>query len=160
MGYSKAYAANALTVFVAIQIPVSLVLPMVLKRFPSRRVWLVTESLFELAGLLCLVFNLLPWLASALIGIGAGGLFSLNLLLPIDATGDHHEAAAWSAKAQSVGYVISALGPILLGWIYDATHRFASAVAAMIVIVLAMIVVQLAATARKQAPLDAAQKLS
>ncbi|WDL98613.1 hypothetical protein [Alicyclobacillus sp. ALC3] len=37
MGYSKSYSANALTLFVTIQIPVSLMLPLVLRRYPSRR---------------------------------------------------------------------------------------------------------------------------
>lgn len=156
MGYTKAYAANALTIFVAIQIPVSLVLPFLLGKLPSRRLWLVIESLFELVGLILLVFNVEPWLASAFIGIGAGGLFSLNLLLPIDATGHHHEAAAWSAKAQSVGYVIGAVGPIMLGWIHDATNSFASAIVVMIVINLLMMIVQIAATTTGRKPVDKA----
>jgi MFS transporter, CP family, cyanate transporter len=154
MGYSKSYAANALTLFVAIQIPVSLVLPIVLKTFPSRRFWLVIGSLFVLLGLILLVFNVEPWLASTFIGIGIGGLFSLGLLLPIEATGSHHEAAAWSAKAQSVGYLIGALGPIMLGWIHDATNSFTSAVIAMIIIIPLMIIVQIAATAKTSKPMD------
>jgi CP family cyanate transporter-like MFS transporter len=158
MGYTKSYAANALTIFVAIQIPVSLVLPIVLNKFPSRRLWLVIESLIELLGLILLVFNVEPWLASAFIGIGAGGLFSLNLLLPIEATGHHHEAAAWSAKAQSVGYVIGAVGPIMLGWIHDATKSFTSAVFAMIIIIPLMIIVQIAATAKTRIPMDMVKK--
>lgn len=148
MGYAKSYSANALTIFVGVQIPVSLVLPVVLKRFPSRRLWLVVEGLFELCGLVLLVLRVDPYLACAIIGIGAGGLFSLNLLLPIDATNHHHEAAAWSAKAQSVGYVMSALGPIVLGWIYDATHSFTTAMMAMIAIIVVMMLVQFAATAK------------
>ncbi|MFC5649681.1 CynX/NimT family MFS transporter [Paenibacillus solisilvae] len=149
MGYTKAYAANSLTVFVAVQIPVSLVLPILLKNFPSRRLWLIVESLLVLVGLILLVLNVEPWVAAAFIGIGAGGLFSLNLLLPIDATDNAQEAASWSAMAQSAGYVIGALGPIILGWIHDVTNSFASALFGMIVITLLMIIVQFAATAKK-----------
>lgn len=107
-------------------------LSVVLKNHPSRQRWLVVESLFELLGLSLLELHVSPWLACALIGIGAGGLFSLNLLLPIDATDHTHESAAWSAKAQLIGYVVGALGPIMLGWICDTTNSFASAVIAMI----------------------------
>jgi MFS transporter, CP family, cyanate transporter len=149
MGYAKDYAAIALTIFVAVQIPVSLVLPILLKKVPSRRLWLVVESILELVGLILLVLNVEPLLASLLIGIGAGGLFSLNLLLPIDATDSAHEAASWSAMTQSAGYVIGALGPIIFGWIHDATNSFASAVVGMIVIVLIMIIIQFAATAKR-----------
>lgn len=150
MGYTKSYASASLTVFVAIQIPVSLVLPILLKYFPSRRLWLVIESLFELIGLVLLILNVEPIIASALIGIGAGGLFSLNLLLPIDATSNAHDAASWSAMTQSVGYVIGALGPIILGWIHDASNSFASAIMGMIAIVILMILVQLASTHKKK----------
>lgn len=158
MGYTKSYASTSLTVFVAIQIPVSLVLPILLKYFPSRRLWLVIESLFELIGLILLMLNVEPIIASAFIGIGAGGLFSLNLLLPIDATNNAHDAASWSAMTQSVGYVIGALGPIILGWIHDASNSFASAVIGMIVINVLMILVQFAATHKRNKQLDIAKK--
>ena len=148
-GYTKDYAAIALTIFVVVQIPVSLVLPILLRRFHSRRFWLIVESIIELVGFILLVLNIEPLLASALIGIGAGGLFPLNLLLPIDATDNAHEAASWSAMIQSAGYVIGALGPIILGWIYDATNSFTSAVVGMIVIVLIMMIFQFAATAKR-----------
>ncbi|MFB5189104.1 MFS transporter [Alicyclobacillus fastidiosus] len=154
MGYSKSYASTSLTIFVAIQIPVSLVLPTVLHKFPSRRLWLVVESLFELLGMTMLVFNVDPLLASAFIGIGAGGLFSLNLLLPIDATNHHHEAAAWSAKAQSVGYVIGAFGPIILGWIHGVSNSFRTTVCTLIVINLVMIIIQIATTAQDRKSMD------
>jgi CP family cyanate transporter-like MFS transporter len=39
---------------------------------------LIVESIIELVGFILLVLNIEPLLASALIGIGAGGLFPLN----------------------------------------------------------------------------------
>ncbi|WP_376844713.1 CynX/NimT family MFS transporter [Camelliibacillus cellulosilyticus] len=124
IGYTKSYAETSFTIFVAVQIPVNLVLPILLKRLPSRRFWLVTGSLLEVTGLILLMINVEPWIASAFIGIGAGGLFPLNLLLPIDATNNAHDAASWSAMVQSAGYVIGAFGPIILGWIHDASKGF------------------------------------
>ncbi|MGG1555170.1 CynX/NimT family MFS transporter [Paenibacillus ferrarius] len=150
MGYSKSYAVTALTLFVVIQIPVSLLMPLLLKKFPSRRQWLVVSASIELIGLVLLMLKAEPSVAASLIGMGAGGLFSLNLLLPIDATSNAQEAASWSAMTQSAGYVIGATGPILTGKIHDATDSFATAVIGMMVLVLVMIVVQLAATAAKR----------
>ena len=150
MGYSKSYAASALTIFVVVQIPVSLVLPILLRKFPSRRLWLTVATLLQLVGLVMLAFSIEPLVATFLIGVGAGGLFSLNILLPLDATDNPQEAAAWSAMTQSVGYVIGATGPLILGRIHDATDSFSTAIAGLIVINVAMMVVQTVATTIKR----------
>ena len=150
MGYSKSYAASALTIFVVVQIPVSLVLPILLRKFPSRRLWLLVSTLLQLVGIVMLSVSIEPLVATFFIGIGTGGLFSLNILLPLDATDNPQEAAAWSAMTQSVGYVIGATGPLILGWIYDATDGFAIAIVGLIVINLAMMVTQIAATRTKR----------
>jgi CP family cyanate transporter-like MFS transporter len=44
---------------------------------------------------------------------------------------------------QSAGYLIGALGPMLIGWLSDATHRFSSAVLGLVVVTLMLIAVQL-----------------
>jgi CP family cyanate transporter-like MFS transporter len=150
MGYSKSYATLCLTIFVVIQIPISFVLPVLLKKFPSRRVWMVGESLFMIVGLILLMLNFIPMASVVLFGVGAGGLFTLNLMLPIDSTNNVNDATSWSAMQQSAGYVIGALGPILLGWIHDASNSFTPAIIGMIVIIILMIMTQIAATRGKQ----------
>lgn len=148
MGYSEVYAGNVLTIFTAIQIPVSLVFPILLKRYPSRFLWALVCSSMELVGLFMIVFSIQLWIAAIILGIGAGGLFPLNLLLPIDATSNAQDAATWSAMTQSVGYMIGAMGPIILGWIHDMTNSFFLAVIGLIIINLIMIMIQLVAIPR------------
>ncbi|CAM3956048.1 MFS transporter [Cohnella lubricantis] len=144
MGYSTPYAANLLTLFSLIQIPVSLVLPKLLKRIPSRVLWLLTGSSFFLAGFVLLGTGRLPWFAVILLGIAPGILFPLNLMLPIDEAEGAPEAAAWSAMTQSIGYTTGALGPILLGWLYDATGgSYPMLVTGMVFISVIMICCQL-----------------
>ncbi|MEW9701134.1 CynX/NimT family MFS transporter [Paenibacillus sp. SI8] len=149
MGYSKVYAGNVLTVFAIVQIPAGMMLRALLKRFPSRLLWLITASIIELIGFLMIMFAIEPWIAAIFIGLGAGTLFSLNLLLPIDMTSSAQEAASWAAMTQSVGYIIGATGPIILGWIHDATHSFSLAIIGMIVINVVMIGVQIFAIPRQ-----------
>ncbi|UUZ90465.1 hypothetical protein LJK87_31790 [Paenibacillus sp. P25] len=103
-----------------------------------------------LTGFLMIAFAVQPLLAALIIGIGPGMLFPINLLLPIDEAGNARQAAAWSAMTQSVGYVIGALGPILLGSVHDAVGSYSGPMIAMIAIVLLMIAVQLALPCREK----------
>jgi MFS transporter, CP family, cyanate transporter len=144
MGYSKVYSGGVLTVFTLVQIPSTLIIPLLINRFPSRLPWLIGCALFELVGLVLLsAFGVSPILCAVLLGIGAGGLFPLALMLPIDETSNPQDASTWSAMAQSGGYVIGAVGPMLVGWIRDATQSYANALTVLIAICLIMIVVQL-----------------
>ncbi|WGW12789.1 MFS transporter [Saxibacter everestensis] len=66
----------------------------------------------------------LPELAilwNALLGLSAGATLVLALALFSLRTGHHAQAAALSGMAQSVGYLLAAAGPILLGALHDAT---------------------------------------
>jgi len=150
LGYGKVYAGNALTLFAVIQIPVSLLLPVIMKRYPSRLVLLLSFSGIELLGFLMLILSVPPWIAALFIGIGAGAIFPLNLLLPIDATRTPQDAANWSSMIQSAGYVIGAAGPLLLGWLHDWTGSFSSALIGLAAINAFMMAVQLAAVPRLQ----------
>ncbi|GGD86630.1 MFS transporter [Paenibacillus nasutitermitis] len=149
MGYSKLYAGTLLTIFAVVQIPAGLVLKTLLKRFPSRLIWLLAASTLEFIGLILVLLNLLPWLAAALIGFGAGMLFALSLLLPIDATSNAEDAASWAAMTQSGGYIIGSAGPILIGWVNDATQSFSLAVIGLIVITVIMSVLQVIIVPKK-----------
>ncbi|MED4403609.1 CynX/NimT family MFS transporter [Metabacillus fastidiosus] len=156
MGYSQVYAGNTLTVLTAVQIPLSLLLPVLLKWQPSRLLWLVTGSVLELVGLFMIFFGVEPWVAVIFLGIGAGILFPLNMILPIDMTTTGEEAAGWSAMTQSAGYMIGASGPLILGRIFDTTGSFHYAIIFMIAVVSIMMVIQFMAVPRKEKQLEEA----
>ncbi|PAF23212.1 MFS transporter [Terribacillus saccharophilus] len=142
MGYSKVYAANLLVIFMVLQVPANLAVPYLLKKIPSRLFWLVTAAVFELIGFGMIFLSFLPWLAACFIGLGAGGLFAMNLLLPIDVTTTHQAAASWSAMVQAVGYIIGSFGPIILGAVNDMTGSFSYSIFVLIAVNLLMIVMQ------------------
>lgn len=148
-GYSRFYAGMLLTMFALIQIPSGLVVHMLLKRFPSRLVWLLSASFLQLIGLILIFFATLPWLAALLCGFGCGMLFTLGTLLPIDEAANPHEAASWAAMTQSVGYLIGAIGPIFVGWVNDTTHKFDFAISGLIFITLILAMVQWLIVPRK-----------
>jgi len=143
MGYSKHDAGMMLTLLTVAQMPATFLVPILNNRFQHRAVWLVACSSLELIGLLMLLFSINPWLSSVLIGIGAGGLFSLGLTLPIDEADDIQEASLLAAMTQSVGFVFAALGPLFVGLVRDYTGNFTAAIIGMMMIVIVMIIIQL-----------------
>ncbi|WP_181152642.1 CynX/NimT family MFS transporter [Paenibacillus sp. AR247] len=151
MGYGKAYAANMLVLFSLTQIPVGLLFPHLLQRLPSRRFWLALGALSMAAGFLMLWISVTPWLAAILIGIGPGVLFPVNLMMPIETVSDAQQATAWSAMTQSVGYVIGAMGPMLLGVIHDAAGSYTLLIPVLLAVTLAMAGVQQLAAKPKAA---------
>ncbi|WP_079912351.1 CynX/NimT family MFS transporter [Paenibacillus sp. 32352] len=142
LGYSRLYAGNVLTIFAVVQIPSSWVLQLLLKRVPSRLLWLLTASLLQLIGFLLILCTMVPWLAAVLLGFGSGMLFALGTLLPIDAASGPQEASSLAAMTQSAGYIIGALGPILLGWFNDMTHQFGLAILLLIFVTVILMVIQ------------------
>ncbi|GGG53135.1 MFS transporter [Paenibacillus radicis (ex Gao et al. 2016)] len=148
-GYSPSSAAMLLTVFTLIQIPVSLIVPGLVSKFGKRRFFLVLCSVFELIGIVMLLLKLPMLPAVIALGIGAGGLFPLALMLPIVETNTSEEAGTWSALSQFGGYIIGSMGPLMIGVIYDHSGSFVAALIAMLVIVVVMIGVQMLITGRK-----------
>lgn len=143
MGWSATFAGTVSTVFTLVQIPVTYILPSLMHRFPRPRFWLILCSASELIGLVLIgLTSVNPIVAAIFMGIGAGGLFPLTLLLPINATRTPAEANSWSAMAQSIGYIIGAAGPLLIGVIHDATQSFSIAIGFLFVVVIAMLVME------------------
>ena len=62
-----------------------------------------------------------PYLWAVLVGAGQGACFALALSLFVLRTRAVHDTARLSAMAQSIGYVISAFGPMIAGVLHDAT---------------------------------------
>ncbi|XTP55270.1 MFS transporter [Niallia sp. Krafla_26] len=68
------------------------------------------------------------------IGIGLGGTFPLALALVGLRSQTATQAADLSGMAQSVGYVLAAIGPIAIGLIYDFTHTWTVPIITMMIV--------------------------
>ncbi|USY53084.1 MFS transporter [Bacillus altitudinis] len=142
-GNSPQYAAMLLTIFTLIQIPVALLVPNIVNRLGKPKLFLILCSLSELIGLIFLLLPMPILPAVIFLGIGAGGLFPLALMLPIIETCTPEEAGTWSAMSQMGGYIMGGFGPFLIGLIFDISGHFQAAIVAMLAIVMLMIGVQL-----------------
>ncbi|MGB4503813.1 MAG: hypothetical protein WBI44_02825 [Syntrophaceticus sp.] len=56
--------------------------------------------------------------------MGQGASFSLTFTLFVLRTSNTQQAAELSAMSHSLGYLLAAIGPIIIGLIYDQTHSW------------------------------------
>ena len=145
MGYSKAYSGTVLSIFMLVQIPANILIPMIAQKYSKHVSCLLFCAALEVVGLLLIIFSVgNPMIAAIFIGLGAGGLFPLALMLPIVETSNANEASTWSAMTQSVGYVIGSCGPLLLGWVLQLTGSFKIQFIVLLVICCVMMVFHVA----------------
>lgn len=79
----------------------------------------VTGSLVALAG-------------AILLGIAAGGTFGVALVYFVLRTSTPGEAAVLSGMGQAIGYVLAAMGPVCVGYLYDVSHNWDSSIGILI----------------------------
>ena len=145
-GLDERQAATLLTVFALVQMPAALLIPALADRGEDRRPWLALTLIFDLiglagVGLIPLATSWTPWVWAVALGIGTGGLFPLALTLPADNSADAEEASRLTAMTFFVGYMLSALGPLVVGGLRDATGDYLIpfvALAALSVVMLAV----------------------
>lgn len=110
--------------------------PFIATAFRDQRPAVVLFMGLTLAGLLGIVYAPLStstgW--AVVLGLGQGGTFSVALSLIVLRAHDAPMAGRLSGMAQSVGYTLAAMGPLLVGTFYDWTGTW-NAVAAMFCVI-------------------------
>jgi CP family cyanate transporter-like MFS transporter len=133
------YAAGATPALLSLlAVPFSLFIPG-LSDGKDRRRWILWSSLLMSAATFALAFapTTAPWLWLVLFAIGDGPLFPLTLTLPLDVARDAAEAGALSTWTLGLGFLGSALGPVLVGALRDLSGGFALPLAVLGVCALA-----------------------
>ena len=122
-GESEASAGGLLSLSLLCGLPASMLVPLVAERSnragPSA-IFAATCWAAGLAGLLWAA-STAPLLWMVLVGVAQGSTLALALTTIVMRAGDRSAAAALSGMAQSVGYLIAALGPLLVGLLHSAT---------------------------------------
>ncbi|HEY9577699.1 MAG TPA: MFS transporter [Pseudobacillus sp.] len=115
-------------------LPFTFIVPVLAGRQEKQRgMAAATAALFAigLAGVLFDSGVLLPfWII--LIGIGAGSAFSLAMMFFSLRTESTQEAAELSGMAQSFGYLLASIGPVLFGGLHDLTGSWTIPLAMLI----------------------------
>jgi CP family cyanate transporter-like MFS transporter len=124
-GIPAAEAGWHLFAYLAAAVAANLLVTVVLRRLPDQRLIGLACAACIGAGVAGLQW--LPWtpvfaLSSVLVaGFGAGMAIVVCLSLFSLRTGDEGQTAALSAMAQSIGYLLAAGGPVLIGALRDAS---------------------------------------
>lgn len=126
-GVDGVTAGAIVSVSVMVQAAACLVAPQIAVRGKDQR--LINASLCAVAvvALLGLLFAPLStiWVWAVLQGIGQGGLIAVAMTTIVLRSRDPHVAAHLSGMAQCVGYLLAAIGPLVVGLIRGWTGSFA-----------------------------------
>ncbi len=73
----------------------------------------------------------------SLIGFSLGGSFGLSLLFIVLRSHDTETATALSGMAQSIGYLLAAIGPTLFGALHDLTEAWIAPIIFLFIVAIA-----------------------
>lgn len=121
-GYGEAGAGGLQAAANAVQLLPAFVVPVLAGRRRQQSSLLavvVALAVVALLGLLLLPGASIMWML--LLGLGQGGALGLALILPVLRGGSGGAVGALTAMTLSVGYLVAAIGPSLLGVVHDAT---------------------------------------
>lgn len=122
-GLSVVHSGLQLSVYTLLGIPASLLMGGIMVRCHRRFIVVLGVSAMNLLGLLALLFVplLCPTLWSCLLGLSQGAAVSLALIFITTRARSVESIAQLSAMAQSIGYGIAFVGPLVLGWMRSAS---------------------------------------
>lgn len=150
-GYSEAQAGSLHGLLQLATASPGLLIPLVLHRFHDQR------SIAALVSFMCAVgaagFWFMPDQAvlwTLLFGFGSGATMILGLTFIGLRASSAHQAAALSGMAQSVGYLLAACGPPLMGRIHDAQGNWQIPLLAVALLAIVMAVFGLYAGRNKE----------
>ena len=135
-GYNDVTSGWMLALSQATGIIGSMTIPFIAAKRNDQRsviVFLIVLEVLSLIGLL------IPGFASefiwiSIIGFVLGGSFGLALLFLVLRSSDTETATELSGMAQSIGYIVAATGPILIGSLFDYTGSWSYPIIALLVI--------------------------
>ena len=124
-GWTIAAAGALVAVFNGVGLLTTIGVPLVADRLGARRPQLVMASVVGTAAFVGIALVPDPaYLWVAILGLALGTIFPLVLTLPLDVADDAARVGSVAALMLLGGYVLSSVGPVLLGAARDLTGSF------------------------------------
>jgi Cyanate permease len=151
-GYDIHLAGWGVFIFQFASIPFTFIIPVIADRMKNQVMLAFVSSGLILAGIIGLLAGLseLSILWVVFLGIGNGSAFSLSMMFFTLRTKDGYEAAELSGMAQSLGYLLAAVGPVLVGGLQDITGSWTLPLAMMALFAIVMLIMGVASGKNKQ----------
>lgn len=121
-GMMDSFAGTMALTFQLIGIPTALIIPILCDKFKSQRGLVLITCLFYISGMSLFLFSqtqTLILISVLLMALGMGGSISLAIAFISLRSPNPKRASELSGMSQSAGYLLAAVGPILMGIIYD-----------------------------------------
>ena len=140
-GMSQARAGLTASLMSVAGVVSSFLIPILATRRPSQRPFVWVSAAGFLLGLVGLLIapNAAALLWVILLGVGQGAGIGLALTLFVLRTRSAATAADLSGMAQTIGYLVAATGPLLVGALHDVTGDWSAPIATLIVAVIALV---------------------
>lgn len=128
-------------------LPTTFVIPIIAEKTANQRSLVSLSFVLFFLGIGGLMFSqpLIITMAIIFIGIAGGIAFSLSMMFFNLRTSTAKGAADLSGMAQSVGYVLAAVGPFLFGLLHDLTNNWQSSLILLLVMTVILLFVGLKA---------------
>lgn len=126
IGYSSSSAGWMLFLMQFALIPFTFIIPVISERLKNQSLLGGMTAVFfalGIAGVLIGIKSLIP-ISVILIGIAGGSAFSLSMMFFSMRTSSAIEASEMSGMAQSIGYLLAAIGPVIFGALHDMTGNW------------------------------------
>lgn len=121
-GMTDAFAGTMALTFQLTAIPATLIIPVLCDRYKHQRGLVVATCMLYLSGMGLFLFgqsHILITIAVLLMSLGMGGSISLAIAFISLRSPNASKASELSGMSQSAGYLLAAIGPIMMGIIYD-----------------------------------------
>lgn len=141
-GFGAATGGWMLAFVQLVGLPATFAAPVLAEHLPDQRGIVVGIGVFYFSGIAGLLFGgSLPLIVlwTFLIGLGQGASISLSLTMIGMRSSNARQTAMLSGMAQSVGYLLAALGPVSVGFLFDQTNSWVIPLIVMLAVVIAVV---------------------
>ncbi|MHA2890477.1 CynX/NimT family MFS transporter [Bacillus cereus] len=146
-GFDISTAAGMLSLMGFAGLPATFILPVLAYRFANQKIFVIGICILYIIGLVGVlnpspVFTVIGVIC---MGLGQGASISLSYAFIGLRTRNAEQAAELSGMSQSIGYLLAAVGPILFGYLRDASGSWTVSVIGLIIVCICMLPVGLGA---------------